>query len=191
MSLYTLPLNVLIQIFTCSTKRDRNKHLAFVCHRFWMIRKKHFVNVAFHSDLLHLKWKRERVHLRPPKLVLILNIMKQPSRRSRTRSSTTANRICLVESIGKFCKKFARKKVTILVKTPYFLHYQQHFYSENHGPKIKAKIVGLICKLKNEFSTPGADCRFVRKFSLLEGCFNYEVCNVSFYQGISFNTCNL
>jgi len=184
MSLYTLPLNVLIQIFTYSTKRDRNKHLALVCHMFWMIRKKHFVNVTFHSDLL--KCKQEKVHLRPPKLVLIVNVMKQPSRSSRT-----ANSICLVKSIGKFCKKFGRKKVTILVKTPYFLHYQQHYYSENHSPKIKAKIVALICKLKNEFDTPGADCRFVRKFTRIDECFYHKVCNVSFYQGISFNTCNL
>ena len=185
MSLYTLPLNVLIQIFTYSTKRDRNKHLALVCHRFWMIRKKHFVNVAFHSDL-HRKWKQGKGHLRPPKLVLVVNVMKQPSRSSRT-----ANSICLVKSIGKFCKKFARKKVTILVKTPYFLHYQQHYYSENHSPKIRTKLVNLICKLKNAFDTPGANCRFVRKFNRIEGCFNHELCNISFYQGISFNTCNL
>ena len=178
MSLYTLPLNVLIQIFTCSTKRDRNKHLAFVCHRFWMIRKKHFVNVAFHSDLLHLKWKRERVHLLPPKLVLILNIMKQPSRRSRTRSSTTANRICLVESIGKFCKKFARKKVTIFVQTPYLRHYN-HPYKDNDEEYIRDKIENLICELENKFNTPGADCCYVRKFTCMNGCFNHEFCNMS------------
>ena len=185
MSLYTLPLNVLIQIFTYSTKRDRNKHLALVCHRFWMIRKKHFVNVAFHSDLL--KCKQEKVHLRAPEFLLILNVMKQPSC-----SSTAENNKCIVKSIAEFCKKFGRKKVTILVKTPSFLHYQKNcYYSENHSPKIKAKIAALICKLKHEFDTPGADSRFVRKFAQKDEYFYHEVRNVSFYQGISFNTCNL
>ena len=186
MSLYTLPLNVLIQIFTCSTKRDRNKHLAFVCHRFWMIRKKHFVNVAFHSDLLQLKWKRERLHLRPPKLVLILNIKKSASLRS------TANSKCLVKDIGKFCKKFTRKKVTVLVQTPYLHHYQHCYsYSENNSPVIKAKIVALICKLQKEFDTPGANCRLVRKGERIQDCFKKEACNMSWYEGVTFNTSNL
>ena len=183
MNLYTLPLNVLIQIFTCSTQRDRNKHLSFVCHKFWMIRKKHFVNVAFLSEL-HRKWKRERLHLRPQKLLLLVNIKKSASLRSTTISK------CFVKNIGKFCKKFARKKVTILVQTPYLRHYN-HYYKDNDEEVIRDKIENLICELENKFNTPGADCCYVRKFTRINGCFNHEFCNMSWYEGVTFNTSNL
>ena len=157
MSLYTLPLNVLIEIFTYSTKRDRNKHLTLVCRKFWLIRKQHFVNVAFQSDL-QLKWKQEKVHLRPPKLVLVLNPLMLPSC-----ISTPENNKCFVKSIAEFCKKFAKKHVTILLETPHFVKYQ-HYYNEKHSPKIKAQIVDLILKLKKEFHTPSTDCRVGTKF---------------------------
>ena len=157
MNLYTLPLNVIIQIFAYSTKRDRNKHLALVCRKFWLKRKQHFVNVAFQSDL-QLKWKQEKVHLRPLKLVLVLNPLMVPSC-----ISTPENNKCFVKSIAEFCKKFAKNHVTILLEIPYFVKYQ-HYYNEKHSPKIKAQIVDLILKLKKEFDTPRTDCHFCPKF---------------------------
>ena len=58
MNMDTLPVQVLIKIFVYSNNK---KNLALVCYRFWMIRKKHFVNITFQSEFDHLKWNLEEV----------------------------------------------------------------------------------------------------------------------------------
>lgn len=184
MDMNTLPLKVLIKIFAYSN----NKNLALVCYRFWMVRKKYFVNITFQSDFDHLEWNLEEVDFRPPKLQLILTPMTSPI-------PTPANCKMFITKIENFCKKFSKERATILLETP--SNNPTSAMMKKHT--IKRKL--LISILKNRFDTAEANCNHVIKGKLVHcspfdhvngTCAAHHRCQfAAFHHGISFNTYNL
>ena len=185
----TLPVQVLIKIFVYSNNK---KNLALVCYRFWMIRKKHFVNITFQSEFDHLKWNLEEVDFRPPELQLILTPMTSPI-------PTPANTKMFITKIENFCKMFSKKQATILIESPSI------YPTLKMMEKYRIKMKKLMSILINHFDTDVANCQHVIKSKLVEcspfdhvneSCVAYHTFShrcefAAHHHGISFNTNNL